>query len=77
MNDDATLAAVRNHLTQVRGSLGGVHMNTPANEIVARASWPWAWDFRQEARSGRYTCTSLPGQWTPTATEPSPSMCMN
>ena len=39
MNDDATLAAVRNHLTQVRGSLGGVHMNTPANEIVARARW--------------------------------------
>jgi hypothetical protein len=37
MNDDDTLTAVRNRLTEVRDGLGDVHMDTPASEILARA----------------------------------------
>jgi hypothetical protein len=37
MNDDDALATVRNCLTEVRDSLGDVHMSTPVSEIVAGA----------------------------------------
>jgi hypothetical protein len=37
MNDDATLTALRNHLHEVRDSLGDVHMTVPASAIFAGA----------------------------------------
>ena len=36
MNDDPTLIALRHRLTEVRDSLGDVHMTIPASEIFAR-----------------------------------------
>ena len=36
MNDDPTLTALRHRLTEVRDSLGDVHMTIPASEIFAR-----------------------------------------
>jgi hypothetical protein len=43
MNDDPTLTALRHRLTEVRDSLGDVHMTIPASEIFAR-------DRRRRAR---------------------------
>ena len=43
MNDDPTLTALRHRLTEVRDSLGDVHMAIPASEIFAR-------DRRRHAR---------------------------
>ena len=37
MNDDATLTAIRDHLHQVRDSLGDVHLTIPASAIFTRA----------------------------------------
>jgi hypothetical protein len=51
MNDNDTLAAVRDSLTTAKGSLTGVHMNTPA-EVIAREG---------RARRRRRTCISLAG----------------
>lgn len=36
MNDDSTLSAVRNRLTEVRDALGDVQMSIPVSEIVAK-----------------------------------------
>lgn len=51
MNDNDTLAAVRDSLTTAKGSLAGVHMNTPADAIARRG----------RARRRRHTLTSLTG----------------
>ena len=51
MNDNDTLAAVRESLTTAKGSLAGVHMNTPA-EAIAREG---------RARRRRRTLTGLAG----------------
>src|ERR1019366_6598891 len=45
MNDDEVLGAVRESLTAVRDSLGGVHMERPVEALVARG----------RARRGRRT----------------------
>ncbi|MBO0787070.1 MAG: hypothetical protein J2P33_13475 [Actinobacteria bacterium] len=37
MNDDTMITAVRGHLSEVRDSLGDVHMTIPASAIFARA----------------------------------------
>jgi len=51
MNDNDTLATVRDSLTAAKGSLAGVHMNTPA-DVIAREG---------RARRRRRTLTSLTG----------------
>jgi hypothetical protein len=51
MNDNETLAAVRDSLTTAKGSLAGVHMSTPA-DAIARAG---------RARRRRHTLTSVTG----------------
>jgi hypothetical protein len=51
MNDNDTLAAVRDALVTAKGSLGGVHMNTPT-DVIAREG---------RARRRRHTLTSLAG----------------
>jgi hypothetical protein len=51
MNDNDTLAAVRDSLTTAKGSLAGVHMNTPADAIAREG----------RARRRRHTLASLTG----------------
>jgi hypothetical protein len=51
MNDNDTLAAVRDSLTTAKGSLAGVHMNTPADAIAREG----------RARRRRRMLTSLTG----------------
>jgi hypothetical protein len=51
MNDNDTLAAVRDSLTTAKGSLAGVHMNTPTDAIAREG----------RARRRRHTLTSLTG----------------
>src|SRR5215472_13501318 len=38
MNEDSTLSAVRDRLTEVRDALGDVQMSIPVSEIVVRGS---------------------------------------
>jgi hypothetical protein len=51
MNDNDTLGVVRDSLTMAKGSLAGVHMNTPADAIVREG----------RARRRRHTLTGLTG----------------
>jgi hypothetical protein len=51
MNDNDTLAVVRDSLTTAKASLAGVHMNTPADAIAREG----------RARRRRHTLTSLTG----------------
>jgi hypothetical protein len=51
MNDNDTLAAVRDSLITAKGSLAGVHMNTPADAIMREG----------RARRRRHTLTGLTG----------------
>jgi hypothetical protein len=51
MNDYVTLGAVRDSLTTAKGSLAGVHMNTPADAIAREG----------RARRRRHTLTGLTG----------------
>jgi hypothetical protein len=51
MNDNDTLAAVRDSLTTAKGSLAGVHMNTPVDAIAREG----------RARRRRHTLTGLTG----------------
>jgi hypothetical protein len=57
MNDNDILAAVRDCLTTAKGSLAGVHMNTPA-DAIARVG---------RARRRRHTLTGLTGATTAAA----------
>ena len=51
MNDNDTLAVVRDSLTSAKGALAGVHMSTPADAIARKG----------RARRRRHTLAGLTG----------------